>query len=301
MYRFELFPELLLEKDCHPEVSAYYFKEWEGFEMVSFHTHDALEIMYVMDGICRVELRTTAEEEITEVTLKKGEFILIGAHMPHRLVVPGTCRMLNIEFRFIDTGRRLPSMKQLAEQEESLAALFSNSSPFIVLRELHNIHLVFKNLVYELDTSKTGFEPMPQLLLSQLLIIIARLYQENLIESRSPQGMYVQQCIDYLHQNYDRNILIKDIAESVSLHPGYLQRVFKLKMGISIMEYLNVFRIEKIKMLLRQTEIPIADIADYVGIGSRQYLHMIFKKHTGLTPVEYRNISKPAGEFRFEK
>ena len=43
-------------------------------------------------------------------------------------------------------------------------------------------------------------------------------------------------------------------------------------------------------MLLRQTDIPVLEIADYVGVGSRQYLHMLFKKHTGATPTEYRRM-----------
>jgi AraC-like DNA-binding protein len=46
---------------------------------------------------------------------------------------------------------------------------------------------------------------------------------------------------------------------------------------------------EKAKMLLGQSDIPIAEIADYVGISSRQYFHLLFKKYTDCTPVAYRN------------
>lgn len=295
-----LFPELLMVKDYQPEVSAYYYKEWKGFEM-SYHTHESAEIMYVMDGVCSVELLTERKSH-SEVTLKKGEFIILNGSVPHRLLVANTCRMLNIEFRFTRSNGLFPSMKQLAEQEESLASLFHDMDSFLVLREFHDIHHVLRSLVFELDASSTGLEPMVQILLAQLLIRIARLHQENMTKGAlGPQGKYVQQCIQYLQQNYDRNVQINDIAESINLHPGYLQRVFKLKTGTSIMAYLNTFRMEKTQMLLRQTEIPIADIADYVGISSRQYLHMMFKKHTGMTPVEYRKSSPPDGQFAIKK
>lgn len=286
-----LFSELLMVDDYHPEVIAYYYKEWNSFDM-SFHTHEASEIMYVLDGVCSVEVLIEGVNS-SKVTLKKGEFIILNGGVPHRLLVADTCRMLNIEFQFtLSHGQLFPSMKQLAEREEALAALFHDPVSFLVLREYQDIHHVLRSLVVELDASSSGFEPMAQILLAQLLIRIARLHQENMaMGSLGIQGKYVQQCIEYLHQNYDRNVQIKDVAEAINLHPGYLQRVFKMKMGISIMVYLNSFRMEKTQMLLRQTEIPIVDIADYVGIGSRQYLHMMFKKHTGMTPVEYRKSS----------
>jgi AraC-like DNA-binding protein len=290
---YGLFPELLMVKDYQPEVNAYYYKEWKAFEM-PFHTHEAAEIMYVIDGVCIVELLSDRKNN-NEVTLKKGEFIILNGSVPHRLLVSDTCRMLNIEFRFTISNGLFPSMKQLAEQEESLAALFRDADSFLVLREFQDIHHVLRSLVFELDASSTGLELMVQILLAQLLIRIARLHQENMTKGATGvQGMYVQQCIEYLQQNYDRNVQVKDVAESINLHPGYLQRVFKLKTGTSIMHYLNNFRMEKTQMLLRQTEIPISEIADYVGISSRQYLHMMFKKHTGMTPVQYRK-SSPTG------
>jgi AraC-like DNA-binding protein len=290
---YGLFPELLMVDDYQPEVNAYYYKEWKAFEM-PFHTHEAAEIMYVIDGVCIVELLNERQNS-SEVTLKKGEFIFLNGSVPHRLLVSDTCRMLNIEFRFTFSSGMFPSMKQLAEQEESLAALFHYTDSFFVLREFQDIHHVLRSLVYELDASSTELNPMVQILLAQLLIRIARLHQENMTKGATGvQGMYVQQCIEYLQQNYDRNVQVKDVAEAINLHPGYLQRVFKLKTGTSIMSYLNTFRMEKTQMLLRQTEIPISDIADYVGISSRQYLHMMFKKHTGMTPVEYRK-SSPTG------
>ncbi|MNB95032.1 Bifunctional transcriptional activator/DNA repair enzyme AdaA [compost metagenome] len=75
----------------------------------------------------------------------------------------------------------------------------------------------------------------------------------------------------------------------MNVHPGYLHRIFKAQTGRTLTDYLNLLRMEKAKMLLGQSEIPVAEIADYVGISSRQYFHLLFKKYAGVTPVEYRN------------
>ncbi|MNW64694.1 CFA/I fimbrial subunit D [compost metagenome] len=55
------------------------------------------------------------------------------------------------------------------------------------------------------------------------------------------------------------------------------------------MQYLTRLRMDKAAMMLLHTDIPVADIADYVGIGSRQYFHAVFKTHMGQTPIQYRN------------
>lgn len=63
-----------------------------------FHSHDEIEIMYVIEGKCVVE--TAAET----VTMKKGDLILLDSNIEHRLIVAkeNPCRMLNLEF-FLQT------------------------------------------------------------------------------------------------------------------------------------------------------------------------------------------------------
>ena len=295
-----LFPERLTNGDYRPVVTAYYFKQWRNYRM-SDHTHRSMEIMYVIAGSCTVDVAAVGGGNGSgsgggrhTMTLTKGEFIFLDGNVPHRLLVPDSCRMLNAEFRFeqasaAEAGRlsAFPTTGQLAGEDEALARLFACSEPFLVLREPHDVYHVLKSLVLELDSpGRRGV--MVQLLLAQLLILIAGLYRERASSGADSQEIYVRRCIEYLHQNYDRMIQIKEIAAHVSLHPAYLQRIFKARTGVPIMEYLTSFRMEKAMMLLRQTDIPVLEIADYVGVGSRQYLHALFKKHTGLTPSEYR-------------
>jgi YesN/AraC family two-component response regulator len=83
---------------------------------------------------------------------------------------------------------------------------------------------------------------------------------------------------------------MKDIAAAVNLHPGYLHRIFRQHTQRTPTDYLTMLRMEKAKMLLQQTNIPISEISEYVGVGSRQYFHMLFKKYTSRTPVEYRSM-----------
>jgi AraC family transcriptional regulator, melibiose operon regulatory protein len=287
MDKGSLFDTKLLEGSFFPRIYAYYFKQWNEFRM-PFHQHDSTEIMYVIQGDCVVEMNESPCGE-PAIQLKKGDFIVLDGNIPHRLIVEQRCRMLNVEFGFGANAGVFPSIGELAAEEESLAGLLTSPVCWLTLQDPDEVHHSLKSLVLELDSRGGDGGILDRLLLSQLLIRIGRLHNERQKNGRQPIELYVKQSIQFLHQNYDRNILVKDVAAYVNLHPGYLHRVFKAQTGQTLMEYLTGLRMEKAKMLLRNTDIPVADVSDYTGIGSRQYFHALFKKHTNQTPIEFRN------------
>ncbi|OMF31734.1 AraC family transcriptional regulator [Paenibacillus sp. FSL H8-0548] len=285
-----LFKQDWLNGDLYPHVFAYYFKQWSDYTM-TYHTHDAIEIMYVISGSCGIGFEATAAAEAYEMTLKKGDFVILDANAPHRLMVDerGPCRMLNVEFDFRERRTAFPSMRQLALEDEFVAKLITEPSSYLFLRDPSEVYHVLKSLVLELDSRGKSINMKAELLFAQLILAIARLHHESGAEGVNPTELYVKQAIEYMHHNYDQDIQVKDIASAVSLHPGYLHRVFRAQLGKTLTGYLTELRMEKAKMLLRETDIAIADICDYVGVGSRQYFHAMFKKYTNQTPIAYRH------------
>ncbi|MBU5349458.1 AraC family transcriptional regulator [Paenibacillus lautus] len=282
-----LFQQMLEEGDYVPRFYAYYYKQWINYEM-PYHQHDSTEIMYMISGVCRIDVKIGDTEK--RVTLKKGEFMVLDADVPHRLIVEQvvSCRMLNVEFGFMETEGRTLSLRQIAVEEQEVSFLLNRPFPYLVLVDQEEVYPVLRSLVLELDQRGTEGRMMTHMLFIQLLVCIARLYDERERSEVQQSEFYIKRSVDFLHQNYDRNIQVKDVAAEVNLHPGYLHRVFRRGTGRTITEYLTMIRMEKAKMLLEQTDIPIHEISDYVGVGSRQYFHMLFKKYTETTPVEYR-------------
>lgn len=271
-----------LRSCLQPCVYAYYYKQWNGFRM-PFHSHEWTEIMYVMNGTCRIELKSAS------IDMKKGEFIVVGYGVSHRLLVERSCRMLNLEFGFAGGGETDGSLIAAAVQgEHALDALLASTASHLVLLDPDEVYHTLKSLVLELDSRGKQGSPLATILLAELLIRIARIREEAGEGGAQADDQYIRQVLDYLRQNYDRDIQVRDAAAAVNLHPGYLQRIFKRSTGRTLIEELTAIRIEKAKMLLKSTDIPVTDIYDYVGVGSRQYFHALFKRHTGLTPVAYR-------------
>ncbi|WP_027085134.1 helix-turn-helix transcriptional regulator [Cohnella panacarvi] len=282
-----LFDAALLHGSYSPRIFAYYYKQWNGYRM-GFHRHDSMEIMYVIQGNCVVEIERQERSSPHAVKLQKGEFIVLDANVPHRLVVDQSCRMLNAEFGFAERAGAFPSIRELAEDEEALAALLRSPAFYFKLQDPDDVYYALRSLVVELDNRGGTGGMLDRMLLAQLLIRIGRLRAEANALQNQPAEVYVKQCTAYMHQNYDRDIRVKDVAAAVNLHPGYVQRIFKTNTGTTLIEYLTALRVDKAKMLLQNTDIPVADVSEYVGIGSRQYFHALFKRHTGHTPIEFR-------------
>jgi len=279
-----LYDDALLEHDTQPHIHAYYFKHWQEYTM-SFHWHNATEIMYIIQGTCQVEVRLS-DGRTERMTLGRGEFILIDANVPHRLLVEHNCRMLNVEFAFKRDPQSGPSLAMMTGAE--LSGLATCRRAYWVLSDQEEIYAILKGLVLELDRSRADETSLIRLLFAQLLIRLARLLADA---DRFPDLQvehYARHCIEFLHHNYDRNIQVKDVASAVNLHPGYVQRLFRQQTGRTLNGYLTSLRIDKAKMLLARTDIPIIEISDYIGLNSRQYFHALFKKITGMTPMDYR-------------
>lgn len=323
-----LFREPLRTEDWGPQFFAYYYKQWDNYQM-SYHTHNSTEIMYIISGICRVDVMM-ADGSSEQAVLKKGQFILLDAGVPHRLLVQDgvPCRMLNVEFGFTPAAPGQPSIRRLALEEEAVHTFLTHTAPYLVLPDPEEVYYTMKSLVLELDQRgmmerrkgekqketdipaavNPGVIPpqertlhrearnlttpdqgtLVRTLFIQLLVRMARLRGEMERSTLDQTEVYVKRAVEFMYQNMDRSIQMKHIAAAVNLHPGYLHRLFRNYTQRTPTDYLTMLRMEKAKMLLQQTDIPISEISDYVGVGSRQYFHMLFKKYTGMTPVQFR-------------
>lgn len=102
------------------------------------------------------------------------------------------------------------------------------------------------------------------------------------------KGDYLDSVVEYIHQNYSREIKLKDLADIAYLSPIYLCSAFKERFGVSPIQYLQNIRCEQAKRLLADTSETITNIAERLGFQSINYFSRFFKSHTGISPNEYR-------------
>lgn len=92
----------------------------------------------------------------------------------------------------------------------------------------------------------------------------------------------------YIDSHYNENITLETIADLVHLSPNHFSNLFSEKMGVTFIQYLTNVRIEKAKVLLLNKSFKTYEVGDMVGYSNPHYFSRIFKKNTGMSPMEYR-------------
>jgi two-component system response regulator YesN len=98
----------------------------------------------------------------------------------------------------------------------------------------------------------------------------------------------IYDLIDYLDHNYSETYDRIALAKKFGINDHYMLHLFKKVTRTNIANYINRKRIEAAMRLLRDTESKVIDIAFHVGFDNLTYFYRHFKKHTGLSPLEYR-------------
>lgn len=105
----------------------------------------------------------------------------------------------------------------------------------------------------------------------------------------SPRQTHIRMARQYIENNYQFNIKVKDIANSLSLSPNYLANIFKLELGISPKQCLIDYRIQKACQLLLNNDMLVKDVANKVGYSNPLHFSAEFKRIKLVSPKEYRN------------
>lgn len=102
---------------------------------------------------------------------------------------------------------------------------------------------------------------------------------------------YIEHALQFIQFNYNRDILIKDIADYIGINRSYLFNIFKNKLQMSPKEYLINFRMEKAKKLLCKTSHSIKEISEKVGYNDPMTFSKMFRRIVGYSPKYYREIN----------
>lgn len=88
------------------------------------------------------------------------------------------------------------------------------------------------------------------------------------------------------------NLSVVYLADEVHLSVNYLRSIYKEQTGDSLSDFITRRKMELISDLLLHTSMTIQDISDKLGFTTKNYFFTFFKKHTGMTPGQYRNLHK---------
>lgn len=154
---------------------------------------------------------------------------------------------------------------------------------------------IFDKIYNEYKNCPTGYINLIRVYTAELIIKLFRKMESSETTKLSgSQKDIVNSVIDYIKVNYNINIKMEDISQKLFFNKNYIGKIFKQETGMPVSEFLREIRINEICRQLIDTDSKVCDIAARCGYNDMKSFYSAFKKHTGLTPKEYRNRQRRA-------
>ena len=149
---------------------------------------------------------------------------------------------------------------------------------------------LFKEMIHELQTCRTGFEELLDMSLRQIFLLVQRSWEER----KPTVSSYLQEEIDYarkyFNEHYNEDISIEEYAQSRGMSVSWFLRNFKQMTMKSPMQYILTIRINNAVSLLETTDYNVTEISTIIGYDNPLYFSRIFKKQKGVSPSDYRKM-----------
>lgn len=131
-------------------------------------------------------------------------------------------------------------------------------------------------------------------LLLQLLIEIFHYYNgdETVCSPSTAPGRYISFTMDFIEKNieknYEKKILIQDIASCLRISARYLGKIFSSYMHMPLGSYINIYRIHNAIGMMEDPDLSLTEIAGKIGLEDSQHFSKLFLHVIGTPPSQYR-------------
>ncbi|MBW5444899.1 helix-turn-helix domain-containing protein [Cohnella sp. CFH 77786] len=124
-----------------------------------------------------------------------------------------------------------------------------------------------------------------RMMLERILFIF--LNESRLKEAGRTSAAAIEETLSYINEHYMLKLTLPMLAERAGMSEGHYTVLFKRHTGTTLMHYLRRIRIEKAKMMFRDTRLSAKEIAHKVGFGDYFHFSRVFKKEAGYSPTEF--------------
>ena len=257
-----------------PEIGFAHHYYSNGYMFDYKKTTNSFEIVYINSG--------TIVSEFNDNTFyaHEGDIFVLFRHLPIKLYTYGndnqshctvqlqfdyTFELIELNDHFPDDGIILPFITKRSALTKSIK------------KDLYEI-------VHQVSTSSDRYSfnsALKAVEIMQKLNIRAR----DIVEKENKSHFNIASLVEnYVKDNINKKINLKDISIAVGKSPNYINFAFKNIKGSTITEYINEEKISVITTLMRKDNVHFSVACNSVGITDISYGYRLFKKHTGLTP-----------------
>jgi AraC family transcriptional regulator, transcriptional activator of pobA len=263
-------------------VSQFPFVGNQFIKIAKPHAHNFLQVFLLEEG------STTIKHDDQSFEVTSPAFFTIPKNVEHALVSSDDCRgwIINLSDNFLEN-----ILKKDAEMVMELDVI--HIEHLEEGEETERIILAMRKIVSEFNQNLSGKAIMLQSLVSILIVRLHRLPSKNtnfLFPSNTDNQskIYFRKFNQLVKTAYSFKKSIEEYANELHISQGHLNRVCKTITGKSPKDIVTEYCIFETKIALADVEKSIAQIAFELSFEDPAYFSRLFKKHTGLTPKEFR-------------
>ena len=224
--------------------------------------------------------------------LSPGHLLYVPAGTPYKLKGQ-YLRLVTIAFD-PTADNPLPEDKikpvAVSEFDETLVHSVSDLSPLdkmIHVEDMESERDTFLKLVSLFTSAEGAYRAQASAILKQLLLKIIETVDENALPARM-----VEALDNYIRENAGDDISNTEIGAIFGYHPFYISKVLKDRKGTTLRQYIIAYRLKLAKKLLEESSKSVNEIAEDCGFNDPSYFTKTFKSAFGMTPKDYRNLTK---------
>ncbi len=279
----------LLESLLVPEGATwtYFYRQLDEGIPFNWHYHLEYELTFTVNSLGQRYVGDSIE------SYADGDLVLLGSNLPHAWmsqdkidrVEPHLAHVFWIKPDWIHT------LIDTVNELKPIRAMFAMSNRGLVFSP------TTAQAVRPLVESLRALSPAVRLVrFIEILTILAEDRDHRLLCAPRPEHdpirltdrPRIDRTLEFIHQHYQSDISIPDLADLAALSVSGLHRLFKRHTRLTVGEYIAQLRIGKACSLLVSTERPVACIADDVGYSNLSHFNRQFLAIKQLTPREFR-------------
>lgn len=263
------------------------------------HSHDYMQIWYVLSGSCEHIINNTS------IPLTRGDVFVLPPFVTHKIksIKDTGVKIIGCEFLTSLINENIPTDGKWLSLFD-----FTYIEPFLVSNEkvrprLHlsgkvqaKVEELMEEMLYEYDNEQKYYEINIKADVLKLLAIIAREYdRSDDTENSDTIDKYreaVNKAIDFIDSNFTQKIYMDEVCKIAMMSQTYFCYIFKQITGKTMVEYINSLRMKKVIDYLRNSTKSITEICFECGYKDLAYFNKVFKKETGLSPRSFRTMSR---------
>lgn len=262
-----------------------------GSEKTQLHTHDYLELAYVVEGDFHQKILGK------DVVFEQGELCLIDKnclHQDYLLNQSATILFLGISNEMFDeiidennTSEKIVSFLQSALLKQKDLQQYLHFRP--KTNYSSNMEDCLQTLLSELCRNDAGSRYICKGLLIRLFRLLSTEYEFSLSKEQQKTMSWIifEEVSEYIQTHYV-DVTIQDLVKIFHFQEDYFNRLIKKKTGLTYSGFVQQIRLSKAAAFLAGTDYSVDEITEKVGYHNKGYFYKIFQEKYGMTPKQYR-------------